>query len=108
MLDRAIGVLGIALALFFGAWSLAPEGWPKMPPWAIYLGIATGIFLVGLAGGMIISEYRKEDTTNVQFAKWPDPYRPISVIGKTFRNERVVLDGKSFSGLHVRKRNFCL
>jgi hypothetical protein len=97
MLDRAIGILGIALALFFGAWSLAPEGWPKMPPWAIYLGVATGIFLVGIAGGMIVSEYRKDDSVIANFAKWPEPYRPISVVGKVFRNERVALDGKFYS-----------
>ncbi len=28
---------------------------------------------------------------------WPDPYRPITVIGKIFRNERVVLDGHSYA-----------
>jgi archaellum component FlaF (FlaF/FlaG flagellin family) len=29
--------------------------------------------------------------------KWPDPYKPISVVGKTFRNEKVLLDGYAYS-----------
>ena len=31
------------------------------------------------------------------FPKWPEPYRPISVVGKTFRNEVVPLDGYNYS-----------
>ncbi|MCO6419679.1 hypothetical protein JYK14_26435 [Siccirubricoccus sp. KC 17139] len=27
---------------------------------------------------------------------WPEPYSPITIIGKTFRNERVILDGYSY------------
>ena len=33
-----------------------------------------------------------------QLAKWPEPYAPISVVGKTFKNEKVTLDGISYSG----------
>ncbi len=33
-----------------------------------------------------------------QLAKWPDPYAPISVVGKTYKNEKVILDGISYSG----------
>ena len=36
-------------------------------------------------------------TKEAQFIKWPDPYQPISAIGKTFRNEKVVLDEHSYS-----------
>ena len=28
---------------------------------------------------------------------WPEPYRPIPIVGKKFRNEKVVLDGHSYS-----------
>jgi hypothetical protein len=59
MLDRGIGILGIALAIIFGAWSLAPEGWPKMPTWAVLLGVGVGILLIGLASGLVIGEQRK-------------------------------------------------
>jgi hypothetical protein len=55
--------------------------------------------LFGIATGMIVSDYRKEDAEKIQsgFAKWPDPYRPTVVVGKTFRNEIVPLDGYSYS-----------
>jgi uncharacterized protein YneF (UPF0154 family) len=59
LLDRAIGILGIALAIIFGAWSLAPEGWPKMPDWVALLGVGIGVLLVGIAAGLIIGAHRK-------------------------------------------------
>jgi hypothetical protein len=31
------------------------------------------------------------------FPIWPKPYSPIAVVGKTFRNEKVPLDGYSYS-----------
>jgi hypothetical protein len=58
VLDRAIGLVGLALALILGLWSLAPEGWPKMPAWATLDGIGVGILLVGLAAGLIIADRR--------------------------------------------------
>ena len=64
MLDRAIGLLGLALALIFGLWSLAPEGWPKMPTWAVLLGVGVGILLVGLATGLVVGEQRKPIDTD--------------------------------------------
>lgn len=64
MLDRGIGVLGIALAIIFGVWSLAPEGWPKMPSWVSLLGVGIGILLVGLAGGLILGAQRKPANPN--------------------------------------------
>lgn len=39
----------------------------------------------------------KIDELETQFPKWPHPYQPTSVVGKAFRNERVILDGKSYS-----------
>jgi hypothetical protein len=65
MLDRGIGILGIALAIIFGVWSLAPEGWPKMPPWASITGVGVGILLVGLAAGLIIGDYRQSDVNQL-------------------------------------------
>ena len=60
MLDRAIGIIGVALALAFGAYSLSPEGWPKMPGWLVYAGVAAGIFLGGLSLGLIAADKRNE------------------------------------------------
>jgi hypothetical protein len=58
MIDRAIGIAGLALAVIFGAWSLAPEGWPKMPSWASLIGVGTGILLIGVAIGLIAGQRR--------------------------------------------------
>lgn len=60
MLDRAIGILGVALALIFGLWSLAPDGWPKMPVWLTLTGIGAGILLIGFAGGLLIADQRND------------------------------------------------
>jgi hypothetical protein len=30
------------------------------------------------------------------FSVWPDPYNPIMVLGRTFRNEKVLIDGHSY------------
>ncbi len=55
MIDRVIGVLGIALAMIFGFWSIAPERFPKVPAWVPFTGVGLGILLVGLAAGLLIS-----------------------------------------------------
>jgi hypothetical protein len=56
VIDRAIGVLGIALALIFG---LAPLTDFKLPIWLIYAGVGGGILLIGLAVGLIAGAQRK-------------------------------------------------
>jgi len=82
MLDRGIGILGIALALIFGVWSLAPEGWPKMPVWAIQSGLAVGLLLIGLAAGLIIADKRNPqgqlfaDTAELQLHIYGDERTP--------------------------------
>jgi hypothetical protein len=63
-------------------------------PLALVL-IATGI-LVGREMGWI----GKEKAPAIAFAKWPTPYKPIAVFGKTFRNEVVLLDGYSYTNCH--------
>lgn len=54
MFDRAIGLLGLALTIILGLWSLAPEGWPKIPNWLTCPGLGIGILLVGLAAGLFM------------------------------------------------------
>jgi hypothetical protein len=34
---------------------------------------------------------------SAHYMQWPNPYSPVSIIGKTFRNEKVLLDGYSYS-----------
>jgi hypothetical protein len=58
MIDRAIALFGIALSLVIGLWAFAPEGWPKMPPWATLSGIGIGILLFGVGVGLIVGDLR--------------------------------------------------
>jgi hypothetical protein len=95
MLDRAIGILGVALALIFGLWSLAPEGWPKMPPWLTLGGLAIGIFLVGVATGLIFSEQQAPEKKQNSFT-YDDVPPHIIVSKKKFQNERILLDGHGY------------
>jgi hypothetical protein len=60
MLDRAIGIIGIALALVFGFLPLIPL---KIPVWLTYSGIAVSVFLVGIALGLAWSDYRQVKPT---------------------------------------------
>lgn len=66
MLDRAIGLTGLALALIVGLWPLTPEGWPKMPAWVTLSGIGLGILLIGLAAGMIIADHKTPQSSQQQ------------------------------------------
>ena len=80
MIDRIIGVVGIALALIFGMANLAPEGWPKVPTWASYLGVAVGVLLVGIAIGFAVADYWREpkraDSAELQLHIYPDQRTP--------------------------------
>jgi len=79
--------------------SIAKSGVPIMiSRWPfIFFGII-GIILL-ISTWIVI--YKMPSATKPQeqakFIKWPEPYNPISVVGKTFRNEKVVLDGYSYS-----------
>jgi hypothetical protein len=79
MLDRAIGIIGLVLAVFFG---LAPYAGLKMPTWAAQAGIAVGILLLGLAAGLIIADRRNPeaetlaDTADLQIHIYADTRTP--------------------------------
>jgi hypothetical protein len=63
MLDRVIGILGLALALIFG---LLPLTDFKVPLWLIYAGVIVGVLLIGIAIGLLIGADRETvDTTTV-------------------------------------------
>ncbi|MFH1091181.1 MAG: hypothetical protein V1742_06395, partial [Pseudomonadota bacterium] len=66
--------------------------WNYLP--LVLLIISSIIFLVKQFGWI---RPTSKITNDAQFIKWPDPYKPISVVGKTFTNESVNLDGHSYS-----------
>jgi hypothetical protein len=55
MLDRGIGVAGLALALIFGA---LPYFAPKLPHWISTAGLVAGILVLGLSVGLVAADRR--------------------------------------------------
>lgn len=53
------------------------------------------VLLMFLTWGAVAFDYYDRRTDF--FPKWPDPYSPISVIGRTFKNTEVPLDGHSYA-----------
>jgi len=93
-----IGLSALMLAIVQGAKDMIAPNW--LPayfskiPWSyapIVLFIISVLIFAAKEFGWI--GLPQETIKEVQFIKWPDPYRPISIIGKTFINETVVLDG---------------
>ncbi len=50
MIDRVIGIVGIALAIVT---AVLQYHFPKLPSWALTTGFAIGIFLLGLSVGLL-------------------------------------------------------
>jgi hypothetical protein len=113
MLDRALGIIGIALAIIFGFWSLAPEGWPKMPLWALVLGIGIGVLLIGFAAGLITGEYRKTrasklvDTASLRLHIYPDDRTPQRLsfenIWRWYYLKMIIVEADKTTGKDQRK-----
>jgi len=120
MLDTAIGIVGIALALIFGLASLADF---KMPRWLTYAGVCIGILLIGIAIGLIIGQTRKpSDSDEPQiietnlFLQFSDAHSvPVEKNPRNIRNwyalytESIYVDtkdkdGKSLGGFSVPPR----
>lgn len=59
MIDRAIALFGLAIALIIGLYTFAPEGWPKMAPSLTLSGICLGILILGIGIGLIIGDQRR-------------------------------------------------
>ena len=53
--------------------------------------VVMGLFLLLISGAVAFDYYGYHDAL-----QWPDPYQPISVVNKAFRNEEVLLDGYSY------------
>ena len=52
MLDRAIGVAGLSLAILFG---VLQYYLPQFPPWAAYAGVLGGTFLLGVSAALVLA-----------------------------------------------------
>lgn len=61
MLDRGIGVAGLALTIIF--WAL-PYFVPKLPSWALKLGLGVGVLLLGISVGLVIADQRTGVSVN--------------------------------------------
>jgi hypothetical protein len=60
MIDRAIGIIGVALTLIT---AVLQYYWPHLPSWAPWVGVGMGIFLLGLSIGLVVaggSQYRRK------------------------------------------------
>lgn len=55
MLDRAIGMAGLAVTLIF--WAL-PYLAPKLPSWMSTVGLGVGLLALGLSVGLVIADRR--------------------------------------------------
>lgn len=59
MFDRAITLFGLGLTIILGLYTLAPPGWPKVPPLALLSGMGVGVLLFGIGAGLMIADYRR-------------------------------------------------
>lgn len=59
MIDRGIGIAGIALSIIFGALQFFEV---QIQDWVVFSGIGLGIFMLGLSIGLLWTERRKART----------------------------------------------
>ncbi|UDL87977.1 hypothetical protein LGH82_22830 [Mesorhizobium sp. PAMC28654] len=123
MLDRGIGILGLALAIIFGALSLAPEWLPKTPLWIAPTGLGVGVFLIGLAIGLVIGQQRTpidlsepqiietnlflqfSDSSSIPVEKNPRNIRHwYALYTESIHVDTRDEDGKSFGGFSIPPR----
>jgi hypothetical protein len=79
--------------------------------WAadIVAGVFLASLLMGSVGVLLIGwRYLNPLNTkdNSKYIQFPEPYVPISVIGKTYRNERVILDGHAYTNCNFYSVTF--
>ena len=78
MLDRALAVAGIALTL---TGFIVPYICPRLPSWTKASVLSVGVFLFGLALGLVIADRRNDDTplevqTNLRLEFFADQRPP--------------------------------
>jgi hypothetical protein len=109
-------VLAALVTNFFVSWA-QERGWYDRPSARVaamisYLSMPTasawfhwaGGAIIGFAAGVWLDSILKRRNQNItatseanNFSKWPKVYKPTSITGKNFRNERVLLDGFYYS-----------
>jgi hypothetical protein len=69
LLDRAVALFGLGVTLIIGLYTFAPDTWPKVPPMATAGGMAIGILILGIGGGLLIADYRgaNKDDFDIEF-----------------------------------------
>jgi hypothetical protein len=65
-------------------WNFAPLALIAI---SVVLLVAHQVGLIGV---------KSESKISVQFQKWPKDYKPIAIVGKSFTNEKVLMDGYSY------------
>jgi hypothetical protein len=78
MLDRAIGIAGLAVTLTA---FIVPYLLPRLPSWTKLSGLSVGFFLFGLAVGLIVADRRSDETpldilTNLNLEFFSDQRTP--------------------------------
>lgn len=84
---------GVAAPKSGEAITMKPYLWMIMMGFGILLLIST--LVIGYRVWIQTTEKAHIDTAT-KFIKWPDPYNPISVVDKTFINDKVLLDGYAY------------
>jgi hypothetical protein len=86
-------------AMFVFLWSLADTIWTystwSRDHWSYISIVAACLFVSVALNAFWLGRITTEKSAA---ARWPDPYAPVSVVGKKFVNERVVLDGHAYKG----------
>ncbi len=97
----SFGLSALILAIVQGFKDMTPPNWlPSIITkitWSyvpLLLFVISALIFTAKELGWIGSVHKT--VKEVQFIKWPDPYVPIKVIGKTFTNEKVIIDGYSY------------
>lgn len=85
--DQGIKLSPDLASLFNGV--LTSPYWGFAP--LVLLLLATGILV-----GRDLEWIGKRSVRIGDYPKWPDPYQPTFVVGKTYRNQEVMLDGYSY------------
>jgi hypothetical protein len=74
------------------SWLITKPIWAFSP---LLLIIAAAALLLLHDFGFVGSKNSKDRSAS--FIKWDDPYKPLRIVGKTFRNQEVELDGAAYS-----------
>jgi hypothetical protein len=95
------------ILLLLACWVLAKIGLVPNPndiltrlgsaSWWVWLALALALVCLFFFVYGIAKTTSPGGGAQAAFGKWPDPYVPVGVMGKHFANERVLLDGFSYS-----------